>query len=168
MSFILILAGNSFWLHKSVWLIIDHKNLWGKEEGVRTYSAKEQPGQVRVNSSTSPSHSPSSEQEKQQQPCLACGENLASKYLIWNCSPKWLRIKKALRIVMADPFTELAVTICIIINTIFLSMEHHQMDEDFKKMLKTGNWVTFAKYKAYPKLWIISLLESKHFVNDLL
>ncbi|XP_063081208.1 sodium channel protein type 11 subunit alpha isoform X1 [Cavia porcellus] len=97
------------------------------------------------------------EQEKQQQPCLACGENLASKYLIWNCSPKWLRIKKALRIVMADPFTELAVTICIIINTIFLSMEHHQMDEDFKKMLKTGNWVFTGIFIAEMCLKIIAL-----------
>ncbi|KAB1264316.1 Sodium channel protein type 11 subunit alpha [Camelus dromedarius] len=59
------------------------------------------------------------EQEKSQEPCLSCGENLASKYLVWDCSPRWLCIKKALRTVMTDPFTELAITICIIINTVF-------------------------------------------------
>lgn len=99
-------------------------------------------------------HSPSSEQEKSQEPCLPCGENLASKYLVWDCNPQWLCIKKALRLVMTDPFTELAITICIIINTIFLAMEHYQMDTSFETMLCTGNLVTlgFLKYKTYFKL----------------
>uniref|UniRef100_A0A8C2VP99 Sodium channel protein n=1 Tax=Chinchilla lanigera TaxID=34839 RepID=A0A8C2VP99_CHILA len=97
------------------------------------------------------------EQEKLQQPCLPCGENLASKYLVWNCSPKWLCIKKALRIVMTDPFTELAVTICIIINTVFLAMEHHGMTDDFKTMLRTGNWVFTGIFIAEMCLKIIAL-----------
>lgn len=50
---------------------------------------------------------------------------------------------------MTDPFTELAVTICIIINTVFLAMEHYNMDPTFETMLNTGNLVTlgFLKYK---------------------
>lgn len=86
-------------------------------------------------------HSPSSEQEKSQEPCLSCGEDLASRYLVWNCSPRWLCIKKALRFVMTDPFTELAITICIIINTIFLAMEHYKMKDELKAILQKGNWV---------------------------
>ncbi|EHB16850.1 Sodium channel protein type 11 subunit alpha [Heterocephalus glaber] len=97
------------------------------------------------------------EQEKLKQPCLPCGEKLISKYLVWNCSPKWLCIKKALKIVMTDPFTELAITICIIINTIFLAMEHHGMNTDFKKMLKTGNWVFTGIFMAEMCLKIIAL-----------
>jgi hypothetical protein len=42
---------------------------------------------------------------------------------------------------MTDPFTELAITICIITNTVFLAMEHHHMNEDLQTILKTGNWV---------------------------
>lgn len=92
---------------------------------------------------------PSPEQEKSQEPCLPCGGNLASRYLVWNCSPQWLCIKKALRTVMTDPFTELAITICIIINTIFLAMDHYNMDQSFESMLYIGNLVTldFLKYK---------------------
>lgn len=99
-------------------------------------------------------HSPSPEQEKSQEPCLPCGKNLASKYLIWNCSPQWLRFKKALRTVMTDPFTELVITICIIINTLFLAMEHHNMDKNFEFMLQTGNLVTsgFLQYKTHFRL----------------
>ncbi|MEJ1285909.1 hypothetical protein NN561_016908 [Cricetulus griseus] len=85
------------------------------------------------------------EQEKSQEPCLPCGKNLASKYLVWDCSPQWLCLKKALRTVMTDPFTELAVTICIIINTVFLAMEHHNMDDAFINLLKIGNWATLKQ-----------------------
>ncbi|XP_004420015.1 PREDICTED: sodium channel protein type 11 subunit alpha [Ceratotherium simum simum] len=97
------------------------------------------------------------EQEKSQKPCLPCGENMASKYLVWDCSPQWLCIKKALRTVMTDPFTELAITICIIINTIFLAMEHYKMDPSFEKMLSTGNLVFTGIFMAEMFLKIIAL-----------
>lgn len=60
---------------------------------------------------------------------------------MWDCSPWWLGIKKVLRTVMTDPFTELAITICIIINTVFLAMEHYKMDQNFENILYTGNLV---------------------------
>uniref|UniRef100_A0A8D2DS21 Sodium channel protein n=1 Tax=Sciurus vulgaris TaxID=55149 RepID=A0A8D2DS21_SCIVU len=97
------------------------------------------------------------EQEKSQEPCLPCGENLAFRYLVWNCSPQWLCIKKTLRFVMTDPFTELAITICIIINTIFLAMEHNNMDKYLKTILQTGNWVFSGIFIAEMCLKIIAL-----------
>uniref|UniRef100_A0A8C0XBP8 Sodium channel protein n=1 Tax=Castor canadensis TaxID=51338 RepID=A0A8C0XBP8_CASCN len=97
------------------------------------------------------------EKEKSQEPCLPCGENLASKYLVWDCSPQWLCIKKALRTMMTDPFTELAITICIITNTVFLAMEHHHMNEDLQTILKTGNWVFTGIFIAEMCLKIIAL-----------
>ncbi|XP_037844358.1 sodium channel protein type 11 subunit alpha isoform X2 [Chlorocebus sabaeus] len=97
------------------------------------------------------------EQEKSQEPCLPCGENLASKYLVWNCCPPWLCIKKVLRTVMTDPFTELAITICIIINTVFLAMEHHKMEASFEKMLNTGNLVFTSIFIAEMCLKVIAL-----------
>lgn len=73
---------------------------------------------------------------------------MASKYLVWDCSPQWLCIKKVLRTIMTDPFTELAITICIIINTVFLAVEHHNMDDNLKTILKIGNWVILGSCKA--------------------
>ncbi|XP_012590773.1 PREDICTED: sodium channel protein type 11 subunit alpha isoform X2 [Condylura cristata] len=97
------------------------------------------------------------EQEKSQEPCLPCGANLASKYLVWDCSPQWLSFKKALKTVMTDPFTELLITICIIINTLFLAMEHYEMNTNFMKMLETGNLVFTAIFLAEMGLKIIAL-----------
>ncbi|XP_073757951.1 sodium channel protein type 11 subunit alpha isoform X3 [Callorhinus ursinus] len=97
------------------------------------------------------------EQEKSQEPCLPCGGNLASKYLVWNCSPQWVCVKKALRTVMTDPFTELAITICIIINTIFLAMDHYNMHRSFDSMLHIGNLVFAGIFMAEMCLKIIAL-----------
>ncbi|XP_028623112.1 sodium channel protein type 11 subunit alpha [Grammomys surdaster] len=97
------------------------------------------------------------EQEKSQEPCFPCGKNLASKYLVWDCSPRWLCIKKVLRAIMTDPFTELAITICILINTVFLAMEHHDMDDYLKTVLKIGNWVFTGIFIAEMCLKIIAL-----------
>uniref|UniRef100_A0A8C6FWT1 Sodium channel protein n=1 Tax=Moschus moschiferus TaxID=68415 RepID=A0A8C6FWT1_MOSMO len=97
------------------------------------------------------------EQKKSQEPCLPCGENLASKYLVWDCSPWWVDIKKVLRTVMTDPFTELAITICIIINTVFLAMEHYKMDQNFENILYTGNLVFTGIFMAEMCLKIIAL-----------
>lgn len=53
---------------------------------------------------------------------------------------------------MTDPFTELAITICIIVNTVFLAMEHHDMDDTFINLLKIGNWVISDSWKSYRSL----------------
>ncbi|XP_047731112.1 sodium channel protein type 11 subunit alpha [Prionailurus viverrinus] len=97
------------------------------------------------------------EQEKSQEPCLPCGGNVASRYLVWNCSPQWLCVKKTLRVVMTDPFTELVITICIVINTVFLALEHYKMDQSFEYMLYTGNLVFTGIFMAEMCLKIIAL-----------
>lgn len=41
-----------------------------------------------------------------------------------------------------DPFVDLAITICIVLNTLFMAMEHHPMTEEFKNALVVGNLVS--------------------------
>uniref|UniRef100_A0A1A8PM90 Sodium channel protein n=1 Tax=Nothobranchius pienaari TaxID=704102 RepID=A0A1A8PM90_9TELE len=40
-----------------------------------------------------------------------------------------------------DPFVDLAITICIVLNTLFMAMEHYPMTSDFEDMLSVGNLV---------------------------
>lgn len=39
---------------------------------------------------------------------------------------------------------ELFITLCIIVNTFFMALDHHDMDPDFEKILKAGNYVSAA------------------------
>lgn len=41
-----------------------------------------------------------------------------------------------------DPFLDLAITICIVLNTLFMALEHYPMTDEFNKMLSVGNLVS--------------------------
>lgn len=50
-----------------------------------------------------------------------------------------------------DPFVDLAITICIVLNTLFMAMEHHPMTEEFKNVLVVGNLVSLLMCIMYPE-----------------
>lgn len=54
----------------------------------------------------------------------------------------WLKIKKTVNLIVMDPFMDLAITFCIVLNTLFMAMEHQPMNSDFEKMLSVGNLVS--------------------------
>nr|XP_020826260.1 sodium channel protein type 11 subunit alpha isoform X4 [Phascolarctos cinereus] len=97
------------------------------------------------------------EYEKSQQKCLPCQKNFVSKYCIWECCPLWLHIKRTVELIIMDPFADLAITICIIVNTVFMAMEHCGKGKDFEKMLNIGNYVFTGIFVAEMFFKIIAL-----------
>ncbi|XP_078008204.1 sodium channel protein type 10 subunit alpha [Phascolarctos cinereus] len=79
------------------------------------------------------------ELEESEQRCPPCWIRFAQKYLIWECCEPWVKFKDLISNIVMDPFTELAVTLCIVINTLFMSMEHYNMTSSFSSMLQIGN-----------------------------
>ena len=51
-----------------------------------------------------------------------------------------------------DPFVDLAITICIVLNTLFMAMEHHPMTDEFKNVLTVGNLVSLLMWVMFPEL----------------
>lgn len=82
------------------------------------------------------------ELEESQQRCPPCLISLAQKYLIWECCPTWVKLKKLLFRIVTDPFAELTITLCIVVNTVFMAMEHHGMSPTFETMFQIGNIVS--------------------------
>uniref|UniRef100_A0A3Q4MRB0 Sodium channel protein n=1 Tax=Neolamprologus brichardi TaxID=32507 RepID=A0A3Q4MRB0_NEOBR len=82
-----------------------------------------------------------SELEESQRKCPPCWYKFANTFLIWECSPKWIKIKEIVNLIVMDPFVDLAITICIVLNTLFMAMEHYPMTPDFEDMLSVGNLV---------------------------
>uniref|UniRef100_A0AAQ4PM34 Sodium channel protein n=1 Tax=Gasterosteus aculeatus aculeatus TaxID=481459 RepID=A0AAQ4PM34_GASAC len=81
------------------------------------------------------------ELEDSQRNCPPCWYKFANTFLIWECSPKWIKIKEIMNLIVMDPFVDLAITICIVLNTLFMAMEHYPMTPDFEHMLSVGNLV---------------------------
>ncbi|CAM5094729.1 unnamed protein product [Eretmochelys imbricata] len=97
------------------------------------------------------------ELEESQQKYPPCLKDFALKYLVWDCCPVWLRIKNKVTILVMDPFTDLTITVCIVMNTIFMALEHYNMTNTFKFMLRVGNMVFTGIFTAEMILKIIAL-----------
>ncbi|NWQ95281.1 SCN5A protein, partial [Burhinus bistriatus] len=97
------------------------------------------------------------ELEESQRRCPPCLNDFALKYLIWDCCPLWLRIKKKVAAFIKDPFIDLTITICIVMNTLFMALEHNNMSDNFKSMLNVGNLVFTGIFTAEMILKIIAL-----------
>lgn len=81
------------------------------------------------------------ELEESQRKCPPCWYKFANIFLIWECFPMWLKIKHIVYLIVMDPFVDLAITICIVLNTLFMAMEHYPMTEQFQGVLSVGNLV---------------------------
>ena len=60
----------------------------------------------------------------------------------------WLQFQNCLYKVVRDPLFELAITLCIVLNTAFLAMEHHGMSESFRNALDVGNKVSSSPIRS--------------------
>lgn len=62
-------------------------------------------------------------------------------FCIWDCCWPWLKFQEGIAWLVFDPFTELFITLCIVVNTLFMALDHHDMDKDMEAWLKKGNYV---------------------------
>ncbi|CAL8344119.1 unnamed protein product [Boreogadus saida] len=88
---------------------------------------------------------------------LARWYQFAQTYLIWECCPAWIKMKTIVRLVVMDPFVDLGITICIVVNTLFMAIEHHPMSKGFSDMLSVGNQVFTGIFTAEMVVKIIAL-----------
>ncbi|XP_073329243.1 sodium channel, voltage-gated, type I-like, alpha [Pagrus major] len=97
------------------------------------------------------------ELEESRQKCPPFWYDFAETFLIWECSPTWLKFKAMVRLVVMDPFADLSITICIVLNTLFMAMEHQPMSVTFSYMLTVGNVVFTIIFTAEMVFKIIAL-----------
>uniref|UniRef100_A0A8C8SMQ1 Sodium channel protein n=1 Tax=Pelusios castaneus TaxID=367368 RepID=A0A8C8SMQ1_9SAUR len=97
------------------------------------------------------------ELEESQQRCPPCWNHFAIKFLIWDCCSLWVLIKKYVKFVVMDPFTDLTITLCIVMNTLFMALEHYKMTKEFDDMLYIGNLVFTGIFTAEMIFKIIAL-----------
>uniref|UniRef100_A0A3P8U4R8 Sodium channel protein n=1 Tax=Amphiprion percula TaxID=161767 RepID=A0A3P8U4R8_AMPPE len=95
--------------------------------------------------------------EESRQKCHPCWYTFAKKYLIWDCCPWWLKLKDCVKFMVMDPFLDLGITICIVLNTLFMALEHYPMTDEFNTMLSVGNLVFTGIFTAEMVLKLIAL-----------
>uniref|UniRef100_A0A671FJ88 Sodium channel protein n=1 Tax=Rhinolophus ferrumequinum TaxID=59479 RepID=A0A671FJ88_RHIFE len=97
------------------------------------------------------------ELEESQRKCPPCWYKFANTFLIWECHPYWIKLKEIVNLIVMDPFVDLAITICIVLNTLFMAMEHHPMTPQFEHVLSVGNLVFTGIFTAEMFLKLIAM-----------
>ncbi|KAM6308028.1 sodium channel protein type 8 subunit alpha isoform 1-T1 [Podargus strigoides] len=97
------------------------------------------------------------ELEESQRKCPPCWYKFANTFLIWECHPYWIKLKEIVNLIVMDPFVDLAITICIVLNTLFMAMEHHPMTPEFEHVLSVGNLVFTGIFTAEMFLKLIAM-----------
>jgi len=59
----------------------------------------------------------------------------------WECSPCWYKFAHVIELFIMDAFVDLFITLCIVINTAFMAMEHAGMNDQLARTLIIGNYV---------------------------
>lgn len=65
-------------------------------------------------------------------------------FCVWDCCPPWVKFTDFMQLIVFDPFVELFITLCIVVNTLFMALDHNDMNPDLERALKSGNYVRKA------------------------
>uniref|UniRef100_A0A8D1CJJ1 Sodium channel protein n=1 Tax=Sus scrofa TaxID=9823 RepID=A0A8D1CJJ1_PIG len=103
------------------------------------------------------------ELEEAHQKCPPWWYKCSHKVLIWNCCGPWMKFKKIIHLIVMDPFVDLGITICIVLNTLFMAMEHYPMTEEFDAVLTVGNLVFTGIFTAEMVLKLIAMDPYEYF-----
>ncbi|XP_048026199.1 LOW QUALITY PROTEIN: sodium channel protein type 4 subunit alpha A [Megalobrama amblycephala] len=97
------------------------------------------------------------ELEEAQRACPPAWYKFADIFLKWDCCAPWIIFKNWVHFVVMDPFVDLGITICIVLNTLFMAMEHYPMSPDFEHVLSVGNLVFTGIFTAEMVFKLIAL-----------
>uniref|UniRef100_A0A8C3KFV5 Sodium channel protein n=1 Tax=Calidris pygmaea TaxID=425635 RepID=A0A8C3KFV5_9CHAR len=89
--------------------------------------------------------------------CPLFWKRFAQKYLIWNCCPFWRAVKEKVKLVILDPFVDLLIMVCIVVNTLFMALEYPQMPTNYCNMIFISDKVFTLIFTVEMILKIIAL-----------
>ncbi|XP_044257372.1 sodium channel protein para-like isoform X3 [Tribolium madens] len=84
-------------------------------------------------------------------------------FCVWDCCKCWVVIQKFIALIVFDPFVELFITLCIVVNTLFMALDHHDMDKDLERALKSGNYFFTATFMIEATMKLIAMSPKYYF-----
>ncbi|XP_039291754.1 sodium channel protein para isoform X2 [Nilaparvata lugens] len=84
-------------------------------------------------------------------------------FCVWDCCWLWLKFQEYVALIVFDPFVELFITLCIVVNTLFMALDHHDMDKNMEKALKSGNYFFSATFAIEAMLKLIAMSPKYYF-----
>ncbi|XP_028134019.1 sodium channel protein para [Diabrotica virgifera virgifera] len=94
---------------------------------------------------------------------LAFSMRVIDIFCVWDCCGPWLVFQKFVALIVFDPFVELFITLCIVVNTLFMALDHHDMDRNLEKALKSGNYFFTATFMIEATMKLIAMSPKYYF-----
>lgn len=91
--------------------------------------------------------------------CLSCLDMLC----IWECCAPWLALQRMIAAIVFDPFTELFIILCILINTLFMALDSNDTDPHMKIIFERGNYFFTATFAVEASMKILALSPKFYF-----
>jgi len=67
----------------------------------------------------------------------------------WECCSCWYKFAHVIELFIMDAFVDLFITLCIVVNTMFMAMEQDGMDHHMQTTLRYGNYVSSNSHAAH-------------------
>ncbi|EUB64148.1 Sodium channel protein para [Echinococcus granulosus] len=67
----------------------------------------------------------------------------------WTCCPCYDIFRRYIGYIILDPFVELFITICIVLNTLFMAIDQPEKGETLAAVLRIANYASLQDYKEY-------------------
>ncbi|KAG8222484.1 hypothetical protein J437_LFUL000846, partial [Ladona fulva] len=84
-------------------------------------------------------------------------------FCVWDCCWPWLKFQEIVALIVFDPFVELFITLCIVVNTLFMALDHHDMNKDMERALKSGNYFFTATFAIEATMKLIAMSPKYYF-----
>ncbi|XP_071442957.1 sodium channel protein para-like [Hetaerina americana] len=84
-------------------------------------------------------------------------------FCIWDCCWPWLKFQEIVALIVFDPFFELFMTLCIVVNALFMALDHHDMNRDMEKALRSGYYFFTATFAIEAIMKLIAMSPKYYF-----
>nr|XP_045613229.1 sodium channel protein para-like isoform X8 [Procambarus clarkii] len=86
-------------------------------------------------------------------------------FCVWDCCAVWVKFAEYVELLVFDAFVELFITLCIVVNTLFMAMDHYGMNDGFSNFLQMGNYFFTATFTIECFLKIIAM-SPKYYLQE--
>ncbi|XP_046575623.1 sodium channel protein para-like isoform X6 [Haliotis rubra] len=96
----------------------------------------------------------------------AVRDKLMNYLCLWNCSPNFKKLQYFVSLFIMDAFVDLFITLCIVVNTGFMALDHWDMNEELKRVSEFANLLFTGIFAAEAFLKILALSPINYFKDN--
>nr|XP_042895936.1 sodium channel protein para [Parasteatoda tepidariorum] len=143
--------------------VVDMKDLMVVNDIIEQAAGRQSKDSERVSVYYFPTEREDEDRPRFKERCLASCLKCLDVFCVWDCCECWVRFQEFISLIVFDAFMELFITLCIVVNTLFMAMDHHDMDPDFEQFLRYGNYFFTATFAVEAGLKLITLSPKYYF-----